>query len=73
MCTAAGFLAVGIDAVGHGARQDPALAERLAQSAGGALPVMLDLVAQTMDELPALVDALVATASATGRYRAISR
>ena len=60
MCAAAGFLAVGVDAVGHGARQDPSLSDRLAQSADGALPVMLELVEQTVDELPALIDALAA-------------
>jgi pimeloyl-ACP methyl ester carboxylesterase len=58
-CARAGFLAVGIDAVGHGARRDPALAERIGE-AGGALPVMLSQVEQTVAELPALVDALVA-------------
>jgi uncharacterized protein len=57
-CAALGFLAVGIDAVGHGARSDPDLAERTT-SAGGALPVMLELVDQTIDELPAFVDELV--------------
>lgn len=57
-CAQAGFLAVGIDAVGHGARRDPRLVERIAE-AGGALPVMLAQVEQTVGELPALLDALV--------------
>lgn len=57
-CAAQGFLAVGIDAVGHGARRDPLLADRVAQAAGGALPVMLDLVEQTLAELPSLIGAL---------------
>jgi uncharacterized protein len=58
MCADAGFLAVGIDAVGHGARSDPELPAWLAGSPDGAMPVMLDLVEQTMHELPALIRAL---------------
>lgn len=57
-CAHAGFLAVGIDAVGHGARRDPGLTQRVAE-AGGALPVMRDQVEQTVAELPTLIDALV--------------
>lgn len=57
-CAAAGFLAVGIDAAGHGARSDPGLDTRVAQSVDGALPVMLDLVEQTVAELQSIVDAL---------------
>lgn len=58
-CAALGFVAVGVDAVDHGARYHAALVERLAQSAAGALPVMLDIVEATVRELPALIDALV--------------
>lgn len=58
-CAALGFVAVGVDAVDHGARCRAALVERLAQSAAGALPVMLDIVDATVRELPALIDALV--------------
>jgi uncharacterized protein len=57
-CADAGFLAVGIDAVGHGARIDANLSDRIAQSAGGAMPVMLECVEQTAQELPRLIDAL---------------
>ena len=60
MCAAAGFLAVGIDTVGHGARVDPLLSARIAESGDGALPVMLDCVEQTVQELPALIDELSA-------------
>jgi predicted esterase len=56
-CARAGFLAVGIDAVGHGARLDATIPARLSE-AGGALPIMLEQVTQTIGELPALVDAL---------------
>lgn len=56
----AGFIAIGLDAVGHGARRDGQLEDRLSRSADGALPVVLDLVRQTVLELPALIDALVA-------------
>ena len=62
-CARAGMLAVGIDAVGHGARRDAALDDRIAE-AGGALPVMLTQVEQTVRELPMLIDALVAEHSA---------
>jgi uncharacterized protein len=60
MCADAGFVAVGIDAVGHGARSDPELAARLAASPDGAMPVMLDQVEQTLREMPALIAALEA-------------
>lgn len=55
----AGFIAIGIDAVGHGARHDVQFEDRLRRSTGGALPVVLELVRQTVLELPALIDELV--------------
>ena len=55
---AEGFLAVGVDAVGHGERRDPDLAARIAASPGGALPVMLAQAEATAAELRALVRAL---------------
>ena len=58
LCAAAGFLAVGIDAVGHGARIDALLSARVVHSTGGAMPVMLECVEQTARELPGLIDAL---------------
>ena len=58
-CAALGFVAVGVDAVDHGARGGPQLAERLHGSANGALSVMLGIVEATVRELPALIDALV--------------
>ncbi len=57
-CAADGFLAVGIDAVGHGARLHTDLDERLARTPGGAFPVMLELAEATVHELPALIDSL---------------
>ena len=59
-CAALGFVAVGVDAVDHGARSSAALTERLQHSADGALPVMLDVMEATVRELPTLIDALVA-------------
>lgn len=59
-CAARGFVAVGVDAVDHGARSSPQLAERLQRSEHGALPVMLDVMEATVCELPALIEALVA-------------
>ncbi len=58
-CAQAGFLAVGVDALGHGARIDPTIADRIARD-GGALPVMLEQIEETVFELPALVHTLVA-------------
>lgn len=59
-CALQGFVAVGVDAVDHGARASPMLPERLKLSASGALPVMLDVMEETVRELPALIDAVVA-------------
>ena len=57
-CATAGFLAIGVDAVGHGARRDAQLAEWLSRSPDGGMSVMLSLVEQTVLELPALLDAI---------------
>ena len=59
-CAALGFVAVGVDAVDHGARSTAQLAERLQRAEHGALPVMLDVMEATVRELPTLIDALVA-------------
>ncbi len=59
-CAALGFVAVAVDAVDHGTRRGPQLDDRLRRSEHGALPVMLDVVEETVRELPALIDALVA-------------
>jgi len=58
-CADAGLLAIGIDAVGHGARADSDIAARIASTPGGALAVMSEYVDQTLQEFPALLDALV--------------
>jgi dienelactone hydrolase len=57
-CATAGFLAVGVDAVGHGARRDPHLDARIAASPKGAFPLMLEVVEATVAELPALLDGM---------------
>lgn len=54
----AGFLAVGVDAAGHGARRLPDLTERQAAPRDEALRTMIGLVRRTADEVPALVRAL---------------
>jgi dienelactone hydrolase len=59
-CAAAGFLAVGVDAVGHGARRDASIATRITEAPGGALEVMLSCVDATIEELPSAISALVA-------------
>jgi uncharacterized protein len=58
-CARAGFLAIGLDAVGHGARIDVGISARIARD-GGALPLMLEQVEQTVDELPNLIRTLIA-------------
>jgi uncharacterized protein len=57
-CAEAGFLAVGVDAVGHGARSDPDRAARIASAPGAAMEIMLDCAELTVGELPALLRAL---------------
>jgi hypothetical protein len=52
-----GFLAVGVDAAGHGRRRAGDLDARVAAAPGGARAVMLALAAATAAELPALVAA----------------
>jgi alpha-beta hydrolase superfamily lysophospholipase len=53
-----GFVVVGIDAVGHGARRSADLDARIAHTPGGARAVMLELAAATAAELPAVVAAI---------------
>jgi len=62
----AGYLAVGIDAVGHGRRRIPDLAERQAAPRAAALHTMATLAEATALEVPALVDALVREGCADG-------
>ncbi len=54
----AGFLAVGVDAVGHGARRLPDFDERFAGSGDEFLRRYLDLVVRTVAEVPSLFDRL---------------
>jgi hypothetical protein len=54
----AGFLAVGVDAAGHGRRRLPDLQERIDQPHEQALRTMTRLAAQTAAEIPGLVRAL---------------
>lgn len=56
----AGFLAVGVDAVGHGRRLLPDVVGRIRAAPNEeALPAMVDLAARTALEVPGVVDALV--------------
>jgi hypothetical protein len=55
---AAGFLAVGVDAVDHGRRGGAALDRRVAAAGGRALPVVLDVARASVAEIPGLVAAL---------------
>jgi hypothetical protein len=54
----AGFLAVGVDAAGHGARRLPDLDARQAAPHDEALRTMIGLSARTADEIPSIVRAL---------------
>jgi len=58
-CARAGFLAVAVDVVDHGARRDVRMTERIAHAGGGALEVMLQCVDQSLTELPHLIHDLV--------------
>src|SRR5215217_5002203 len=57
----AGFLAVGIDAAGHGERRLPDFEARFAGPWEEVEPLFLSLVTETVAEVPAVLDALVAT------------
>lgn len=62
----AGFLAVGVDAAGHGARRLPDLDARQAAPREQALRTVTELARQTADEIPAVVRALVDEGLADG-------
>jgi len=62
----AGFLAVGVDAAGHGDRRLPDLAVRQAAPREQALRTMIELAERTADEVPAVVRALVREGLADG-------
>lgn len=53
-----GFLAVGVDNVGHGARRHPDFDERFSQGNPAYNEAFLEAVLETAQEVPALVDAL---------------
>lgn len=55
----AGFLAVGVDAAGHGERRLPDLDARIDVSRGETIRFMLGLVEETAREVPGIVRALV--------------
>jgi dienelactone hydrolase len=57
----AGLLAVGIDAAGHGERRLPDFEERFAGPWEEVEPLFFSLVTETINEVPAVVDALEAT------------
>ncbi|MBK8384811.1 MAG: prolyl oligopeptidase family serine peptidase [Candidatus Accumulibacter sp.] len=56
---AAGLLAIGVDAVGHGQRRLPDFEQQFAQPPAQRERLFNTLVAQTVAELPGLLDALV--------------
>jgi dienelactone hydrolase len=62
----AGFLAVGVDAAGHGARRLPDLDERQAAPHPQALRTMIELASRTADEIPGVVRALMDEGLADG-------
>lgn len=62
----AGFLAVGVDAAGHGARRLPDLDARQAAPHPQALRTMIELASQTADEVSGVVRALVDEGLADG-------
>ena len=62
----AGFLAVGVDAAGHGARRLPDLDARQAAPHEQALRTMIELASRTAEEVPGVVRALVEEGMADG-------
>lgn len=54
----AGFLAVGVDAAGHGERRLPDLDERMAGTQEDALRTVLELAPQTAADVPTIIDVL---------------
>jgi dienelactone hydrolase len=62
----AGFLGVGVDAAGHGARRLPDLDARQAAPHDEALGTMIELASRTADEVPAVVRALADEGLADG-------
>jgi dienelactone hydrolase len=57
----AGFLAVGIDAAGHGERRLADFEERFAGTRAEIEPLLFALVTETVAEVPAILDALAET------------
>ena len=55
----AGFLAVGIDAVGHGARRLPNLQELIDAPREQAFATAVDLATKTAAEVPAIIEVLI--------------
>lgn len=68
----AGFLAVGVDAVGHGARRLPDFDERFAGSGDEFMRRYLDLVVRTVAEVPSLFDHLRDEGHAAERRLAVA-
>ncbi|MBL8424585.1 MAG: alpha/beta fold hydrolase [Candidatus Accumulibacter phosphatis] len=69
---ATGLLAVGVDAVGHGERRLADFEQQFARSPEDCLPLFKSLVAHTVAEVPALIDALIAGGLADGRRIAVA-
>ena len=67
----AGFLAVGVDAVGHGERRRPDLEARSAGSREDALRAVLELASATAGEIPTVVRSLARDGLADARRVAV--
>ena len=68
----AGFLAVGVDAAGHGERALPDLEQRKAGTQEDALRTVLELAPQTARDVPAIVDTLAAEGLADPKRVAVA-
>lgn len=68
----AGFLAIGIDAAGHGARRLADFEQRFSGSAAQKHALFVSLVAQTIAEVPAIIDALFASVQVDRRRVAVA-
>lgn len=69
---AAGLLAIGVDAVGHGQRRLRDFEQRFAQPPAQRERLFNTLVAQTVAELPGLLDALVDSGLSDGQRLAVA-
>jgi uncharacterized protein len=68
----AGFLAVGVDAVGHGERRWPHLQQLIDAPRAEAFATAVDVAVQTANEVPGIIDALILERLADPKHIALA-